>query len=89
MQLTWSTNKANMKTKELSKKVRDKVVEKHRSGEGCKKISKSLIIPLSTVKSIMKKWKTYHPTQIRSPIQTRQTGKQETCSGCYCKSNND
>ena len=52
-----------MKTKELSKKVRHKVVEKHRSGEGYNKISKSLIIPLSTVKSIMKKWKTYHTTQ--------------------------
>ena len=28
-----------MKTKELSKEVRHKVVEKHRSGEGEKKIS--------------------------------------------------
>ena len=52
-----------MKTKEFSKEVRHKVVEKHRSGEGDKKISKSLIIPLSTVKSIIKKWKTYHTTQ--------------------------
>ena len=60
MQLTCSTNKANMKTKELSKEVRHKGVEKHRSGEGYKKISKSLIIPLNTVKSIIKKWKTYH-----------------------------
>ena len=41
----------------------DKVVEKHRSGEGYKKILMSLIIPLSTVKSIIKKWKTYHTTQ--------------------------
>ena len=63
MQLTWSTNKANMKTKELSKEVRHKVVEKHSSGEGYKKISKSLIIPLSMMKSIIKKWKTYHITQ--------------------------
>ena len=33
----------------------------------------------------------YHPgsTQIRSPIQTQQPGKQETGSGCHCKSNND
>ena len=63
MQLTWSTNKANVKTKELSKEVRHKVVEKHRSGEGYDKISKTLIIPLSMVKSIIKKWKTYHITQ--------------------------
>ena len=55
-------NKANMKTKELSKEVRHKVVEKHRSGEGYK-ISKLLIVPLNTVKSIIKKWKTYHTTQ--------------------------
>ena len=51
MQLTWSTKK----TKELYKEVRHKVVEKHRSGEGYKKISKSLIIPLSTAKSNIKK----------------------------------
>ena len=63
VQLTWSTNKANMKTKELSKEVRHEVVENHHSGEGYKKISKSLIIPFSTVKSIIKKWKTYHTTQ--------------------------
>ena len=31
----------------------------------------------------------YHTTQIRSPIQTQQPGKQETGSGCHCKSNND
>ena len=54
-----------MKTKELSKKVRHKVVEKHRSGEGYKKISKSFIISLSMVKSINRKWKMYHTTQTR------------------------
>ena len=52
--------------KEFSKEVRHKVVEKHRSGEGYKKISKSHIIPLSTVKSIIDKWKTYHTTQTLS-----------------------
>ena len=52
-----------MKTKELSKEVRHKVVEKHCSGEGYKRISKSLIILLNKVKSIIKKWKTCHTTQ--------------------------
>ncbi len=52
-----------MKTKELSKQLRDKVVERHRSGEGYKKISKALNIPWSTVKSIIKKWKVYGTTQ--------------------------
>ena len=46
-----------MKTKELSKQVRDRVVEKYRSGMGYKKISESLNIPRSTIKSIIKKWK--------------------------------
>ncbi|MGH0191136.1 UNVERIFIED_CONTAM: hypothetical protein FKN15_057523 [Acipenser sinensis] len=40
-----------MKTKELSKQVRDKVVERQRAGEGY------------TVKSIIKKWKMHHTTQ--------------------------
>ena len=63
VQLTWSTNKANMKTKEFSKEVRHKVGEKHHSGEGHKKISKPLIITLSTMTSIIKKGKTCHTTQ--------------------------
>ena len=63
MQLAWLTTKANMKIKELSKEVGHQVVEKHRSGEGYNKISKSLIIPFSTVKSIIKKCKTDHTTQ--------------------------
>ena len=51
-----------MKTKELSEQVRDKVVEKYRSGLGCRKISKTLNIPRSTIKSIIKKWKEYGTT---------------------------
>ncbi|MGH0152133.1 UNVERIFIED_CONTAM: hypothetical protein FKN15_021872 [Acipenser sinensis] len=51
-----------MKTKELSKQVRDKVVEKYRSGLGYKKISKTLNIPRSTIKAIIKKWKEYGTT---------------------------
>ena len=43
-----------MKTKELSKQVRDKVVEKYRSGLGYYKISETLNIPRSTIKSIIK-----------------------------------
>ena len=46
-----------MKTKELSKQVRDKVVEKYRLALGYKKISETLNIPRSTIKSIIKKWK--------------------------------
>ena len=51
-----------MKTKELSKQVRDKVVEKYRLGLGYKKISETLNIPLSPIKSIIKKLKEYGTT---------------------------
>ena len=51
-----------MKTKELSKQVRDKVVEKYRSGLGYTNISETLNIPQSTVKSIIKKLKEYGTT---------------------------
>ena len=53
-----------MKTKELSKQVRDKVVEKYRSGLGYKKISETLNIPRSTIKAIIKKWKEYGTTNL-------------------------
>ena len=49
--------RGTMKTKELTKQVRDKVVEKYRSGLGYKKISETLNIPQSTIKFIIKKWK--------------------------------
>ena len=81
MQLTLSTNKANMKSKELSKEVRNEVVENLHSGEGYKKILKSLIIPLSMVKSITNKWKMYHTTQTiprsgrRSKLSSRASRK--------------
>ena len=52
-----------MKTKELSKQVTDKVVEKYRSGLGYEKISETLNIPwLMGIKSIIKKWKEYVTT---------------------------
>ena len=51
-----------MKTKELSKQVRDKVVEKYRSGLSYKKISKTLNIPRSTIKYNIEKWKEYGTT---------------------------
>ena len=59
-----------MKTKELSKQVRDKVIEKYKSGLGYKKISKSLMIPRSTIKSIIFKWKE-HGTTLNLPREGR------------------
>ena len=68
-----------MKTKELSKQVRDEVVEKYRSGLGYKKIYKTLNIPRSTVTSIIKKWKEYGTTTNLSrgpPTKTQGPGKE-------------
>ena len=52
-----------MSTNELSKDRQDKIVEKHRSGDGYKNISKALNIPWSTVKRIINKWKVYGTTK--------------------------
>lgn len=46
-----------MKTKELSKDMRETVIKKHKSGLGAKKIANLLEIPIPTVKSIISKWK--------------------------------
>ncbi|MGH0162753.1 UNVERIFIED_CONTAM: hypothetical protein FKN15_064569 [Acipenser sinensis] len=54
------SNRANWAL--MGASVRDKVLEKHQSGLGYKKISQTLNIPWSTVKSIIKKWKEYGTT---------------------------
>ena len=46
-----------MKTKEHSEQLREEVIEKYKSGEGYKKMSKALNIPWSSVQTILKKWK--------------------------------
>ena len=45
------------KTKDLSKDIRDKIVDLHKAGMGYKKISKQLGEKLTTVGAIMRKWK--------------------------------
>ncbi|XP_073444924.1 triacylglycerol hydrolase DDHD2 isoform X1 [Dendrobates tinctorius] len=52
-----------MKNKQLSQDVRDRVVALHKAGEGYKKISKALTLHVSTVRSIVIKWKTHHTTE--------------------------
>jgi len=51
-----------MKTNKLSKEVMNKVVEKYKLGLGYRKLSKSLMIPGSTIKSIIFKWKEHGTT---------------------------
>ena len=45
--------------KELSEDPKQKIIYCHKAGEGYKKISKHLSIPISTTVSIIKKYKTY------------------------------
>ncbi|KAJ7319965.1 hypothetical protein JRQ81_019476 [Phrynocephalus forsythii] len=67
-----------MKCKEHTRQVRDKVIEKFKTGLGYKKISKALNIPRSTVQAILQKWKEYGttanlPRQGRPPKLTGRT----------------
>ncbi|KAG2466070.1 TC1A transposase, partial [Polypterus senegalus] len=48
-----------MKSKELSVDVRDRIVSRRKSGEGNRKISAALKVPMSTVASIIRKYKTF------------------------------
>ncbi|XP_066461337.1 oocyte zinc finger protein XlCOF7.1-like [Eleutherodactylus coqui] len=60
------SNLYNMgKTKELSKDVRDKIIDLHKAGMGYKTISKTLGLKETTVGAIVRKWKTYKITANR------------------------
>uniref|UniRef100_A0A669EVF3 Transposase n=1 Tax=Oreochromis niloticus TaxID=8128 RepID=A0A669EVF3_ORENI len=59
-----------MKSKEHTRQVRDKVIEKFKAGLGYKKISQALNIPRSTVQVIIQKWKEYGTT-VNLPRQGR------------------
>ena len=50
------------KTKELSKDIRDKIVDLHKAGMGYKKISKQFGEKLTTVGAIIRKWKKHKVT---------------------------
>ncbi|KAG2458125.1 TCB1 transposase, partial [Polypterus senegalus] len=52
-----------MKSKELSVDLQDRMVSRHKSGEGYRKISAALKVPMSTVASIIRKWKKFETTR--------------------------
>ncbi|KAG2465827.1 TC1A transposase, partial [Polypterus senegalus] len=52
-----------MKSKELSVDLQDRIVSRHKSGEGYRKISVALKVPMSTVASIICKWKKFETTR--------------------------
>ena len=47
------------KTKELSKDIRGRIIERHKGGQGYRKISKETNLALSTVGNIIRKYKRY------------------------------
>ncbi|KAG2469321.1 TC1A transposase, partial [Polypterus senegalus] len=52
-----------MKSKELSVDLQDRIVLRHKSGEGYRKISAALKVPMSPVASIIHKWKKFETTR--------------------------
>ncbi|KAG2466638.1 TCB1 transposase, partial [Polypterus senegalus] len=48
-----------MKSKELSVDLRDRIVSRHKSGEGYRTTSAALKVPMSTLASIIRKWKKF------------------------------
>ncbi len=52
-----------MRSKELPEELRDRIVARHRSGQGYKTNSAPLKVPKSTVASIILKWKTFGTTR--------------------------
>ena len=59
------------KTKELSKDIRDKIVDLHKAGMGYKKISKQLGEKLTTVGAIIRKWKKSPPISLGLGLHAR------------------
>ena len=47
------------KTRELSEEVRHKIVAKHGQSQGYKPISRDLDVPVSTVRHVIRKFKTH------------------------------
>ena len=47
------------KTKELSKDMRDRIIERHKGGQGYRNISKEMNLAVSTVGNIIRKYKKY------------------------------
>ena len=47
------------KTRELSEEVRHKIVAKHGQSQGCKSLSRDLDVPVSTVRTVIRKFKAH------------------------------
>ena len=52
-----------MRSQELAIELRDRIVSRHRSGEGYQKMSAALKVPKNTVASIILKWEKFGTTK--------------------------
>ncbi|KAK3552754.1 hypothetical protein QTP86_022163 [Hemibagrus guttatus] len=66
------------KAKELTEDPRLHIVAAHKSGKGYKTISKCFEVPVATVQSIIKKYKTFHTEKSQ---RTWSEAKSDTCAG--------
>ncbi|KAG2460242.1 TCB1 transposase, partial [Polypterus senegalus] len=64
-----------MKSKELSVDLRDRIVSRHKSGEGYRKMSAALKVPMSTVASIIRKWKKFETKRAGRPSELSDRGR--------------
>lgn len=76
---TNSVSHFTMRTKEHSKQLRQLIVRKYRSGLGYKKIGKTLSVPPSTVRNVIKVWQTRH-----SVTSATRTGRPRKLSPRLC-----
>ncbi len=74
-----------MRSKELPEELRDRIVARHRSGQGYKNISAALKVPKSTVASIILEWKTFgtsSQTELSGEKSLGERGKEEPKDHC-------
>jgi transposase len=64
-----------MISKELSIELRDRIVSRHRSGEGYQKIAAKLKVPKNTVASIILKRRKFGTTKIGHPAKLINRGR--------------
>ena len=62
-QLTLQSKTQAMRSKEFSVELRDRIMSRHRTGEGYQNISAALKVPKNTMASIILKWKKFGTTK--------------------------
>ena len=72
-------------TEELSRDMRDSIIERHEGGQGYRKISKEMNLALSTVGNIIRKYKKYGDDTANLPRNGRPSKINECTSRWICR----